>query len=71
MEQTERKQIIAQVYEALSEKGYRPVDQLIGYILSGDPSYITNHKNARWIIAQIDRHDLLKDILTNYFSVGA
>lgn len=71
MEQTERKMIVAQVYDALSEKGYRPVDQLIGYILSGDPAYITNHKGARRTITQVDRHDLLKDILTDYFSARA
>ena len=71
MEQTERKMIVAQVYDALSEKGYRPVDQLIGYILSGDPAYITNHKGARRTITRVDRHDLLKDILTDYFSARA
>ena len=71
MEQTERKMIVAQVYDALSEKGYRPVDQLIGYILSGDPAYITNHNGARRTITQVDRHDLLKDILTDYFSARA
>lgn len=69
MKQTEHKILLDQVYVALTEKGYRPVDQLIGYILSGDPSYITNHKGARRIVTQIDRHDLLKDILTDYFSV--
>lgn len=68
MGKSERKMVVVQVYDALSEKGYRPVDQLIGYILSGDPAYITNHKGARRTITQVDRHDFLHDILTDYFS---
>ena len=68
MGRMERKMIVGQVYTAFSEKGYRPVDQLIGYILSGDPAYITNHTGARRTITQVDRHDLLRDILADYFS---
>ena len=68
MNQAERKQTIDHIYAALVERGYRPMDQLIGYILTGDPTYITNHNGARQIIAAIDWHDLLCDLLTDYFA---
>lgn len=71
MEQSERKKIMNRIYAALIERGYRPVDQIIGYILTGDPSYITNHNGARRMIAGIDRHELLCDLLTNYFASEA
>lgn len=54
------------VYSALSEKGYNPVDQIVGYILSEDPTYITNHKNARALIGRIDRYELLGAMLRYY-----
>ena len=57
------RQILTTVYEALSEKGYNPVDQMVGYILSEDPTYITNHKNARSLIRKVDRDELLNDLL--------
>lgn len=60
------KEIISEVYEALQEKGYKPNNQIIGYILSGDPTYITSHKNARNIIRQIDRDELLEHLLEYY-----
>lgn len=69
MNQTERKKIMNRIYAALLERGYRPMDQIIGYILTDDPSYITNHNGARRMIADIDRHDLLCDLLSDYFSV--
>lgn len=55
-----------QVYAALKEKGYNPVGQIVGYILTEDPTYITNHDGARNIISRIDREELLKDIITDY-----
>ena len=56
------------IYTALLERGYRPIDQIIGYILTDDPTYITNHNGARRMIAGIDRHDLLCDLLSGYFA---
>ncbi len=67
MSQCERKEIIERVYAALIERGYRPADQIIGYILTGDPAYITNYRGARYLVTTIDRHDLLRDILKDYF----
>ena len=54
------------VYKALKEKGYNPVNQIVGYILSEDPTYITNHAGARQMIARIDREELLKDMIADY-----
>lgn len=64
------KEILLQVYEALNEKGYDPINQIIGYILSGDPTYITSHNNARSLIRQLERDELLGEILKEYLSVG-
>lgn len=58
---------LKKVYEALEEKGYDPSNQIIGYILSGDPTYITSFKDARKMIKQIDRNELLESILNFYF----
>ncbi|WBW50328.1 IreB family regulatory phosphoprotein [Peptoniphilus equinus] len=58
--------ILKTVYDALEEKGYNPVDQIIGYILSGDPTYITSFKNARAIIQEVERDELLGELLRNY-----
>ncbi|MEA4832108.1 MAG: IreB family regulatory phosphoprotein [Oscillospiraceae bacterium] len=60
------KEIISAVYAALVEKGYDPINQIVGYILSEDPTYITNHKNARSLISKIDRDELLRQLLINY-----
>ena len=57
------KTILSTVYTALSEKGYDPVTQIVGYILSEDPTYITNHNNARSLICRIDRYELLNKLL--------
>ena len=62
----EVKEVIRSVLNALNEKGYNPVSQLIGYILSGDPTYITSHNNARSIIMQVERDELLEEILNDY-----
>ena len=58
--------IVQQVYDALKEKGYNPVNQLVGYILSEDPTYITNHNNARTLIRKIDRDELLQVLVRKY-----
>ncbi len=59
-------EILSNVYTALEEKGYNPNNQIIGYLLSGDPTYITSHNNARKQITQLDRNDLLENILNFY-----
>lgn len=56
-------EILKTVYEALDEKGYNAIDQMVGYILSGDPSYITGHNNARNVIRHIERDDLVEELL--------
>lgn len=62
------KEIILNVYKALEEKGYNPTNQFIGYILSGDPTYITSHNNARTLIRQIERDELLEELLKTYLN---
>ena len=65
-EQDEAKSILLRVSEALKEKGYNPVNQIVGYILSGDPTYITSHKNARSLIRKLERDELLEEVINNY-----
>lgn len=66
-EQNERvKEILKEVYVALEEKGYNPVNQIVGYILSGDPTYITSHKGARNLIRKIERDELLEKMVKEY-----
>lgn len=60
------RRILTLVYDALSEKGYNPISQIVGYILSEDPTYITTHNNARALIRRIDRDELLKDLVRSY-----
>ena len=62
----EVKEIVKAVLEALNEKGYNPVSQMIGYLLSGDPTYITSHNNARNLVIKIERDELLEEILKYY-----
>lgn len=62
----EPKEILFSVFEALKEKGYDPINQIIGYILSGDPTYITSYNNARSIIRKVERDELLEEILRAY-----
>ena len=64
------KTILSTVFEALKEKGYDPKNQIIGYILSGDPTYITSYKNARNEIRQVDRDELLEELLDNYIDIN-
>ncbi|MCL2167291.1 MAG: IreB family regulatory phosphoprotein [Clostridiales bacterium] len=60
------KEILRQVYYALKEKGYSPINQIVGYLLSGDPAYITSHQNARNMIRRLDRDELLEELVTEY-----
>ena len=58
--------ILHQVYQAMTEKGYNPVNQIVGYIMSGDPTYITSHRNARSLIMKVERDELVEEILRRY-----
>ena len=60
------KLVLATVYEALTEKGYNPVNQIVGYIMSGDPTYITSHKGARSMIMKVERDELVEELLKEY-----
>lgn len=62
------KSMLKQVYDALAEKGYNPVSQIVGYLISEDPTYITTYKNARSIILKIDRYELLQALIKDYLS---
>ena len=63
------KEILKEVYNALKEKGYNPINQIVGYILSGDPTYITSHNNSRNLIRQIERDELLERMVKNYIGL--
>lgn len=63
------KEILKAVYSALEEKGYNPINQIVGYILSGDPTYITSHNNARNLIRQIERDELLEEMVKTYIGL--
>ena len=67
--QISAKDILEIVYKALSEKGYNPVNQIIGYILSGDSSYITSYKNARAAIKRFERDEILEEVITKYLNI--
>ena len=58
--------ILKNVYKAMTEKGYNPVSQIVGYIMSGDPTYITSHKGARSLIMKVERDELVEELLKNY-----
>ena len=60
------KDILAIVYQSLSEKGYNPLNQIVGYIMSGDPTYITSHNNARSLIMKVERDELVEEVLKAY-----
>ena len=64
----EMKAILRTIYDALSEKGYNPINQIVGYILSEDPTYITTHQGARNKIRKLDRDDILRSLLKNYLA---
>ena len=63
------KEILKEVYQALVEKGYNPINQIVGYILSGDPTYITSHNNARNLIRMVERDELLENMVKNYIGL--
>ena len=65
---TNTREILSAVYEALRVKGYNPVNQIVGYILSEDPTYITNYNNARSMICKLDRDELLQELVTSYLT---
>ena len=60
------KEILDTVYNAMTEKGYNPVNQIVGYIMSGDPTYITSHNNARSMIMKVERDELVEELLKEY-----
>ncbi len=62
------KQVLTTVYDALREKGYNPINQIVGYILSEDPTYITTHNNARSLIRKVDRDELLRAMVRSYLN---
>ena len=62
----EVKDVIARIYEALTEKGYNPVSQIVGYVMSGDPTYITSHKGARSLIMRVERDEIIEVLLEDY-----
>ena len=64
------REILREVYEALSEKGYNPIGQIVGYLLSEDPTYITNSANARALIRRLDRDELMRELLENYLELN-
>ena len=65
---TEMKEILLSVYNSLIVKGYNPINQIVGYILSEDPTYITNYNNARTLITRIDRDELLQELVRTYLA---
>jgi len=68
-EQNKVREIMEQVVIALKEKGYEPVSQIVGYILSGDPTYITSHNNARALVCKVERDDILQEMIKSYLKL--
>lgn len=69
-EHTAPREILREVYDAMSEKGYNPIGQIVGYLLSEDPTYITNYRNARALIRKIDRDELMSELVKNYLELN-
>ena len=65
----EMKRVLQTVYDAIKEKGYNPINQIVGYLLSEDPTYITNYNNALSLIRKIDRDELMQDLISNYLEL--
>lgn len=65
------KDVLKIVHEALTEKGYNPVNQIVGYIMSGDPTYITSYRNARSLVMKVERDELLEEVLSEYIKHNA
>ena len=68
-QETSSRAILREVYQILNEKGYNPIGQIVGYLLSEDPTYITNYNNARGMIRRIDRDELMADLVRNYLGL--
>lgn len=68
-QQPTNREVLKEVYEILSEKGYNPIGQIVGYLLSEDPTYITNCSNARALIRRIDRDELMGELVRNYLEI--
>ena len=64
--ETGAKVVLSAVYEALTEKGYNPVNQIVGYVMSGDPTYITSHKGARSLVMRVERDEIIEVLLEDY-----
>ena len=62
-------EIVQQVYDALKEKGYNPVNQLVGYLISGDPTYITNYNGARALVRKLERDEILEEVIKSYLEI--
>ena len=69
MKEWETREILTEVYNSLQQKGYNPINQIVGYILSEDPTYITNHISARTLICKVDRDELLQVLVKNYLEM--
>lgn len=67
-QEVEVKEVLRIVHEALTEKGYNPVNQIVGYIMSGDPTYITSHNNARSLIMKVERDEIVEEVLGAYIN---
>jgi len=67
-QKAEMRAMLIEVSKALEEKGYNPIDQIVGYLLSEDPTYVTSHRNARALIRRLDRDDLLSELVKSYIS---
>lgn len=65
-QEIEARDIIAAVYQAMTEKGYNPVNQIVGYVMSGDPTYITSHNGARSLIMKVERDEIIEELLEDY-----
>lgn len=65
----DKKEALVEIYTALQERGYNAIDQIVGYLTSGDPSYITSYNNARSLILKLDRDELLEEILVKYLEI--
>lgn len=63
------KGILSEVYTSLVEKGYNPIDQLVGYLISGDPTYITNYNGARSLVSKLERYEILEEIVKSYLNI--
>ncbi|CDM69121.1 Hypothetical protein CM240_1963 [Clostridium bornimense] len=63
------KGILSEVYTSLVEKGYNPIDQLVGYLISGDPTYITNYNGARSLVRKLERYEILEEVIKSYLNI--